>query len=315
MNGKQQTILNQLLADFASKRGFSNVGYKIIDSGNVQTVGNWVIKPDSVVIAFDLPNFPPIELTASGSKPGVLPTVSTYDEFNREPNSYKPFPNGRTTYDALLFADSHAVKRGRRRTASDAKTPRRAFTDQRRVAPRSVLNSDPYSFVLQFTQSEIAGLVARREGNVEQDEAFEAGGRIAGGDYSRQNLELIVAWKMEGVHLTRVMSYLGQNTDAEIDHALRSAIATDSERSAIEILDRLHGVGVPVASAILTTILPQKYTIIDVNALNALGVDDKSKGQSVYYLAYLKKCRDLAAQFSVSLRTMDHALWQWGYEN
>jgi hypothetical protein len=142
-----------------------------------------------------------------------------------------------------------------------------------------------------------------------------AGGRIAGGDYSRQNLEVIVAWKMEGVHLTRVMSYLGQNTDGEIDHALLSAIATDSERSAIEILDRLHGVGVPVASAILTTILPEKYTIIDVNALEALGVDDKSKSQAVYYLAYLKKCRELAAQFNVSLRTMDHALWQWGYEN
>jgi hypothetical protein len=135
----------------------------------------------SVVIAFDLPNFPPIELTASGSKPGVLPTVSTYDEFNRESNSYKPFPNGRTTYDALLFADSHAVKPGRWRTASGPKTPRRAFTNPREVAPRSVLNSDPYNFVLQFGQSEIAGLVTRREGNVEQDDAFEAGGRIAGG--------------------------------------------------------------------------------------------------------------------------------------
>jgi thermostable 8-oxoguanine DNA glycosylase len=111
------------------------------------------------------------------------------------------------------------------------------------------------------------------------------------------------------------MSYLGQNTDAEIDHALRSAIATDSERSAIEILDRLHGVGVPVASASLPTILPEKYTIIDVNALEALGVDDKWKGQAVYYLAYLKKCRELAAQFNVSFGAMDHALWQWGYEN
>jgi hypothetical protein len=69
--------------------------------------------------------------------------------------------------------------------------------------------------------------------------------------------------------------------------------------------------GVPTTA----TILPEKYTIINVNALEALGVDDRSKGQAVYYLAYLKKCRELAAQFNVSLRTMDHALWQWGYEN
>ncbi|HLM83017.1 MAG TPA: hypothetical protein VK302_20640 [Terriglobales bacterium] len=315
MNGKQQEVLNQLLADFASKRGFSEVGYEIINPGDVQTVANYVIKPDSVLIAFDLPNFPPIELTASGSRPGVLPTISTYNEFNREANSYQPFPNGRTTYDALLFADSHATKVRRERTTKTAKNTVRSVRQSDGQIPRGELDSDPYNFVLQFPPSEIAGLVARRERNVEQDDAFEAGRRIRGGDYSRQNLEVIVAWKMEGVHLTRVMSYLGQNTDAEIDQALRSAAATDDERSAIEILDRLHGVGVPVASAILTTILPQKYTIIDVNALVSLGVGDKLKGQSVYYLAYLKKCRELAAQLNVSLRTMDHALWQWGYEN
>jgi hypothetical protein len=187
---------------------------------------------------------------------------------------------------------------------STTRTPDPSIHDrsaaQRRLADRKAY-SDPYNFVLQSTQSEIAGLVAQREDNVEQDASFEAGGRIAGRGYSRQNLEVMIAWKMEGVPLTRVMSYLGQNTEAEIDHALRSAIATDSGRSAIEILDRLHGVGVPVASAILTTILREKYTIIDVNALEALGVDDKSKGQAIYYLAYLKKCGALAAQFNVSL--------------
>jgi hypothetical protein len=74
----------------------------------------------------------------------------------------------------------------------------------------------------------------------------------------------------------------------------------------------VNGIGV----ATTATILPEKYTIIDVNALEALGVDDRSKGQAVDYLAYLlKKCRELAAQFKVSLRTTDRALWQWGHEN
>lgn len=61
----------------------------------------------------------------------------------------------------------------------------------------------------------------------------------------RWNLNVIVGWKMEGVHFTWVMSYLDQNTDTEIDHALRSAVRAATERSAIEILDRLQGVGVP----------------------------------------------------------------------
>jgi hypothetical protein len=175
--------------------------------------------------------------------------------------------------------------------------------------------ADPYNFVLQFHPSEIAGLVSRRLTNVDQDRAFEAGRSIASGNYSRENLNLIVEWKMDGVHLTRVMSYLGQNTDAEIDRALRSAVEVDAERSAIEILDRLHGVGVPVASAILTTINPEKYTIIDIYALKSLGVTDGPADRVDYYLAYLRKCRELAQQFKMSLRTLDHALWQWGYQH
>ena len=176
-------------------------------------------------------------------------------------------------------------------------------------------NADPYNFVLQFQPSEIDGLVSRRLTNVEQDKAFEAGSSIAGGNYSRKSLNVIVEWKMEGVHLTRVMSYLDQNTDAEVDHALRSAVGADTERSAIEILDRLHGVGVPVASAILTTINPEKYTIIDIYALRSLGISEGPTDRVDYYLAYLQKCRELARQFKISLRTLDHALWQWGYEH
>ncbi len=176
-------------------------------------------------------------------------------------------------------------------------------------------NADPYNFTLQFQLSEIDGLVSRRLPTVDQDKAFQAGRSIANGNYTRDNLNVIVAWKMEGVHLTRVMSYLGQNTDAEIDHALRSAMKADTERSAIEILDRLRGVGVPVASAILTTVDPEKYTIIDIYALKSLGVADGPTTESIYYLAYLRKCRELAHQLKISLRTLDHALWQWGYEH
>jgi len=167
-------------------------------------------------------------------------------------------------------------------------------------------NADPYSFVLQFQPTEIDDLVSRRLTSVQQDMAFQAGSRIANGNYSRDNLNVIVAWKMEGVHLTRVVSYLGQNTDADIDHALRFAIAANTERSAIEILDRLHGVGVPVASAVLTTINPEKYTIIDIYALRSLGIWDGPTDKVDYYLAYLQKCRELAQQFKMSLRTLDH---------
>ena len=173
---------------------------------------------------------------------------------------------------------------------------------------------DPYNFALQFPQSEISGLVARRLTNVDQGKAFEAGRSIASGNYSRENLNAIVEWKMEGVHLTRVMSYLAQNSDVQIEAALRLAASTNSERSAIETLDKLHGIGVPVASAVMTAINPERYTIIDIYALRSLGVANGPADNVDYYLAYLKKCRELAQQFKLSLRILDHALWQWGFE-
>jgi hypothetical protein len=70
---------------------------------------------------------------------------------------------------------------------------------------------------------------------------------------------------------------------------------------------------VPVASAVLTAINPERYTIIDFRALESLGINDYNLTVD-YYLDYLKQCRELAGQHSVSLRDLDRALWQWSKE-
>jgi thermostable 8-oxoguanine DNA glycosylase len=176
-------------------------------------------------------------------------------------------------------------------------------------------NVDPYNFALQFSGSEIEGLVARRLTNVDEKNALEAGRSIAAGNLTRDNLNVIVSWKMEGVHHSRVMSYLGQNKDDAIVHALNSAAKAGTEAEAIETLDRLHGVGIPVASAILTMINPNKYAIIDVYALRSLGIEDGPTDRTEYYIAYLRKCRELAEELRMPLRILDHAMWQWGYEH
>jgi hypothetical protein len=75
----------------------------------------------------------------------------------------------------------------------------------------------------------------------------------------------------------------------------------------------LQGVQVPVASAILTAIDPERYTVIDFRALEALGCDSKDRSVN-FYLAYLKTCRQLASKHGVTLRNLDRALWQWSNE-
>ena len=165
-------------------------------------------------------------------------------------------------------------------------------------------------FVLQFDSSEIAALAARY-GYEQDDEAFKAGSNIVGGNYSRENLKIIVHWKSP-----RKIAYIDDNTDIEIARALRFAgDSRTSERSAVDVLDRLHGVGVPIASAVLTTMFPEKYTIIDFRALESLGIVKAPSGSVHYYLHYLAKCRELARKHNVSLRTLDRALWQWSKEN
>lgn len=263
-----------------------------------------LIKPSGKVSDTGLPDCPTY---ACGLLPQLLLPAVAADLLSRG-NPHKPFLHSRShTADSFVAYMQH----GTVLTVPRQRGSRTVVTQ----ACNSSTMSDPYNFALQFLPAEIDALVARRLTNVEEEKAMEAGRNIAAGDFSRENLNVIVRWKMEGVHLTRVMSYVDQNTDAEITRALSSALRAPTEAEAIEILDKLHGVGVPVASAIMTTINPEKYTIIDIYALRSLGVADAPTDRVDYYLAYLQKCRELAHQFNVSLRTLDHALWQWGYEH
>ncbi len=165
-------------------------------------------------------------------------------------------------------------------------------------------------FVLQFAPSEIHGLEIRYR-HEDDKGALRAGSSIAGGDYSRENLKTIVRWKS-----SRKIAWITLNTDIEIARSLQFASdPRTSEKSAVDVLCRLHGVGVPVASAILTTINPEKYTIIDFRALESLGVTKWPNDSIDYYISYLQKCRELASIHKVSLRTLDRALWQWSKEN
>ena len=128
----------------------------------------------------------------------------------------------------------------------------------------------------------------------------------AAGDYTRSNIGRIFDWKTGG----RGESRLQRNSDEEIADALRLAVSAKTERAADAVLLGLQGVLAPVASAILTAIDPERYTVIDFRALEALG--SKSKDRSVnFYLAYLTRCRQLAKAHHVALRDFDRALWQW----
>jgi len=175
-------------------------------------------------------------------------------------------------------------------------------------------------FQLQPAEAELQQLAEeywQKAGEREQElerAAFEAGEAIRHGDYSLANLEAIVRWKSE-----RAVQYLIGNSTEKIRHALAIAASPDSTtETAVRALYDLHGVDLPVASAILAAIFPERYTVLDYRALEALG---HARHDVHFYEEYLAYCKRLAESDIVKpqsdlpgptpLRTLDRALWEW----
>jgi hypothetical protein len=166
----------------------------------------------------------------------------------------------------------------------------------------------PLQFVLQFAPYEIDAL-AERYGYAQDNDALLAGKRIASGEYSLDNLKVIVNWKSP-----RRAALIDDNKDEHIAVALKFASSPSTpEAMAVGVLTALHGVGIPMASAILTAINPERYTILDFRALQSLGVENWPESVG-FYVAYLNACRQLANVHGKSLRILDRALWQWSRE-
>ena len=171
------------------------------------------------------------------------------------------------------------------------------------------MTDDAESLSLRFDPAEIPRL-ARKYGPQQDKTALAAGTRIRQGERNRGAMAEIFEWKTKG----RGRSRLHSNTDDEIADALTLACKARTERAAIAVLCGLHGVDVPVASAILTAIYPDRYTVLDFRALEALG--NKNRHKSVnFYLEYLNACRRLATVHSIQLRDLDRALWQWSKDS
>jgi len=144
--------------------------------------------------------------------------------------------------------------------------------------------------------------------------AFEAGESIRNGEHTLANLEAIVRWKSE-----RVVHYMITNSNEKIRRSLAIAANPESTtETAVRALLELQGVDIPVASAILAAIFPERYTVLDYRALEALG---HARHDVHFYEEYLEFCKRLAesnivkAQNDVPaatlLRTLERALGGW----
>jgi hypothetical protein len=175
-------------------------------------------------------------------------------------------------------------------------------------------------FQLQAPEMELQNLAesywkesGHRERELEKA-AFEAGEAIRGGEYTLPNLEAIVRWKSE-----RMVHYLIGNSSENIKSALAVAVSPQaSTEEAMNALVGLRGVDIAIASAILATIYPERYAVLDYRALEALGHARHDVQFYAEYNASLKRlaeCGVVKPQDDLpaptALHALERALWQW----
>lgn len=139
------------------------------------------------------------------------------------------------------------------------------------------------------------------------------------GYFERDELRQVGEWKSP-----RVRPRLAANPADDVIDVTRTALAAP-ERLQHRILGLLRGVGDPMASALLTVWAPDRHTVLDFRATEALDefhrrgalsepAPTHTTGALPDYVEYLRLCRAIAGRIGVSLRDLDRALWQWGRE-
>jgi hypothetical protein len=104
---------------------------------------------------------------------------------------------------------------------------------------------------------------------------------------------------------------------ARVRAVSRRVLAARSERRRMELLTSLPGVGVPIASAILTLLDPRRYGVLDIRAwqlLVALRVatgNPRGQGFTIgQWELYLAALRRQARRLNASARAVEYTLFQ-----
>ncbi len=113
----------------------------------------------------------------------------------------------------------------------------------------------------------------------------------------------------------RSAAHIYENSDEYIREITSLALHAKEERSRIEILTVLDGVGWPMASVILHFFHPDQYPILDFRALWSLNAEPPLQYDFQFWWSYVETCRDLSNKFGIDMTTLDRALWQYSKDH
>ena len=123
----------------------------------------------------------------------------------------------------------------------------------------------------------------------------------------------IVAWKS---NRTKTKVRRGLDDAGKSVQELMSEVAqAETPKDKVEVLLEVWGIGLAMASAILTVCDPKKFTVLDyrawetLGAASAKGLPERYPATPDEYLDYCQVCGRLAERVGMSLRDLDRALW------
>ena len=144
-------------------------------------------------------------------------------------------------------------------------------------------------------------------------EQFE--GVIRRGYMTLDDLVEVGRWKFQNDarSLAFSMRNFKRNDESHIRAASRESLSADSERERIEGIMKITGVRWSIGSAILHFAFPSIYPILDKRAMATVNGPEDYENFEVW-IKYVKLCRKTAAEYGVSMRILDYALWMYDSE-
>jgi ParB-like nuclease domain len=136
---------------------------------------------------------------------------------------------------------------------------------------------------------------------------------------SKRDVLLILKWKLGRVKGSNYKTVSDDNM-AKINQAIRKAGDSGQEIDALGALEEIPGIGLAVATAILTVCYPDKFSIIDKRVLEVLDlVPSTAKNKNKYstedwkakeyFDKFLPKVKEWSMKWGTTLRDTDRALW------
>jgi hypothetical protein len=126
----------------------------------------------------------------------------------------------------------------------------------------------------------------------------------------------VVAWKFDAMahRRTNALRGLARESDQAILDITAAARGCLDDGAAMRVIRTLQGVGPALGSAMLMTMVPLRWTVLDeraVASINAIGYTDvpRDSQDRRTWLPYLRACRDLCDRTGESLRRVDQALY------